>query len=192
VVESLLVTPGHGSECSRACAGHHDVRAWPQHTLLVFQPCVGWAMLARGTRPVLTGVVAVMVVSAGVTVIELAAKRRSAARLNVGPGAQRRGEPPVATLRAVVGAMEAADVSALAQHRARMMRLMAGEPRSSALTVRWVSRRVVVGAECPRDACRSRRLPPASSRWVAQRWRSVGTDACWWLERGLRASLTAP
>jgi len=152
VVESLLVTTCHGSEFSRECEGHHDVSDWPQHTLLVFQPCLGWAILARGTMPVLTGVVAVMVVSACVTVIELAAKRRSAARLNVVQGAQMRGEPPVATLRSVVGAMEAADVSALDHHRARMRRLMACAPRSSALTVRWVSRRVVVGEECPRDA----------------------------------------
>src|SRR5262245_49057853 len=88
VVESLLVTTCNGSEFSRECEGHHEVSDWPQQTLLVFQPCLGLAILALGTMPVLTGMVAVMVVSAFVTVIELAAKRLSAARLNVVHGAK--------------------------------------------------------------------------------------------------------
>jgi hypothetical protein len=172
VVDRLLVTTCNGSEFSRACAGHHAVRDWQQQPLLVVQPGVGLAMLALGTLPVLTGVGAVMVVSACVTVRELAAKHLRAARRKVVPGAKRRGAHPVATLSSVVGAMEAAAVSDLDQHRSLMRRWMAGDPRSSALTVSWVERRVVVGEACPRDACMSRSLPPAASRWVAQRWRS--------------------
>jgi hypothetical protein len=38
----------------------------------------------------------------------------------------------------------------------------------------------------------SRRLTPASSRWVAQEWGSVWTEACWWIPLSLRASLNAP
>src|SRR2546422_11769577 len=142
--------------------------------------------------PVLTGMVAVMVVSAGVTVIELAAKSRRAARLNVVHGAQRRGEHPVAQWSSVGRAMDAEDGRSLAHHRSLMRRLLACDPRAAALTGRGVERLVVGGEECPRYACMSRRLPPASSRWVAQRWRSVGTDACVWRERCWRASRSAP
>lgn len=138
VVESRLVTPCHGAEFSRACAGHHEGRDGPQQPLLVFQPGVGLAMRALGTMPGLTGVVAVMVVSACVTVRELAAKRRSAARLNGVQGAKRRGEHPGAQVRAVVGARDADEVSDLDQHRSLMRRLRAGAPRASAVTVRGV------------------------------------------------------
>ena len=79
-----------------------------------------------------------MVVSACVTVIELAAKRLRAALLNVVHGAKMSGEHPVAKLSAVVGAMDAEDVSDLDHHRSLMMRLMACDPSASALTVRWV------------------------------------------------------
>ena len=37
-----------------------------------------------------------------------------------------------------------------------------------------------------------RRLTPASSRWVAQEWRRVWTDACVWRPLALRASRNAP
>jgi hypothetical protein len=149
VVASLLVTTCHCAEFSRECEGHHEVRAWPQHTLLVFQPCLGVAMLALGTMPVLTGVVAVMVVSAFVTGLALAAKRLSAALLNGVQGAKRRGEQPVANWSAVVGAMAAEEVSYLDPHRALMRRVRAGDPSASALTVRGGSRLVVVGEEGP-------------------------------------------
>lgn len=79
-----------------------------------------------------------MVVSAVVTVRELAAKRLSAALLKVVHGAKMRGEHPVAKLSSVVGAMDAEDVSYLDQHRSLMMRLMACAPSAAALTVRWV------------------------------------------------------
>lgn len=114
------------------------MRDWPPHTLLVFPPGVGWAMPALGTMPVLTGVVAVRVVAAVVTGIEWAATRRSAARLQVVHGAKRSGEPPVAQLSAVVGALEADEVSDLDPHRALRRRWMAGDPRAAALTGSWV------------------------------------------------------
>jgi hypothetical protein len=138
VVESLLVTTCNGSEFRRECAGHHEVSDWQQQPLLVFQPYLGLAILARGTMPVLTGVVAVMVVSACVTVIELAAKRLRAALRDVVHGAKMGGEHPVTTLSSGVGAMEAEDVSDLDHHRSLMMRLRAGDPSAAALTVRGV------------------------------------------------------
>lgn len=192
VGDSLLVTPGHGAEFSRACEGHPEVRDWQQPTLLGCQPCVGWAMLARGPLPVLTGVVAVMVVAACVTGRAGAAKRLRAARLTVGPGAPMSGAPPVAHLSSGVGAMDADAVSALDPHGSRMRRLMAGDPRASAGTVRGVSRLGVVGEACPSDAGLSRRWPPASRRGVAPLGRSVCTDAWGWMERGWRAALQAP
>ena len=172
-VERRRVPTCHGAACSRACAGHHAVRDWPPHTRLVFQPGVGVAMLALGPRPVRPGVVAVMVVSACVTVRAWAATRRRAARRTVVPGAKRSGAPPVATLRSGVGALDADAVSDRDHHRARMRRLMAGAPRAAAWTVRGVSRRVVVGEACPRDACMRRSVTPAARRGGAQRWRRV-------------------
>lgn len=167
------MTPGHGAEFSRACEGHHEVSDGSQHTLLVFQPGWGLVILAVGTMPVLTGVGAVVVVSACVAVRERAAKSLCAARRTVVHGAKMRGEHPVAKVSSGVRAMDAEEVSSRDHPSALMMRLMACDPSAAAVTVSWVERLGVVGAECPRDACMRRRLTPAASRWVAQRWRSV-------------------
>ena len=129
---------GQPSEFLRERKGHHEVRHRQQQTLLVFQPLLGLVLLALGTVPVLTGVVAVMIRLAGLTVIDLAAERLRAALLNVLHGPPMTGQHPVAKLRAVLGAMDAENIRDLHHHRSPMRRLMASAPRCSALAVRCV------------------------------------------------------
>jgi len=80
---------------------------------VVVQPRLGLVILARGTVPVLTRMVAVMVASTWLTGIELAPQSLGAASLNVVHGSQRRGRHPLTELSPVLGAMEAEDVSKL-------------------------------------------------------------------------------
>jgi len=192
MVEGLLVAACERSEFRRERTGHHDVRDRQQQTLLMCQPFLGLLLLALRPVPVLTGVGAVMLRLAGLTMIDLGAERLRAAPLDVLHGPQMTGQHPVPTCRAVGGAMDAENRSALHHHRSPRRRLMAAAPRCSALAVRCVETRVVVGERCPRYTCMSRRLTPASSRWVAPEWRSVGTAACWWSPLCLRACLNAP
>jgi hypothetical protein len=151
VVEGLLVAAGQRSECIRKRAGDHAVRDWQQQTFWVVEPWRSRVLWALGTVPVLTGVVAVLVLLAGLTVIDLAAERLRAAPLKVLHGPQRPGRPPAAKCRAGLGAMDAAYRSALPHHRARMRRLMASAPSGAALAVRCVETLVVAGEWCPRD-----------------------------------------
>ncbi len=75
---------------------------------------------------------------AAVTLIELTAERLSAALLNILHGPPVTRKQPVAEFSAVIGAMQAEDLSELDHHRSRMTRLIATEPSCSALAVRWV------------------------------------------------------
>ena len=90
--------------------GHGEAQA-----LVVFPPRLGWVMLARGTVPVLTRMVAVMVASTLLTGRELAPQSLGAASLHVGHGSQRSGRHPLTALSPVWGAREAEDVSKLNQ-----------------------------------------------------------------------------
>jgi hypothetical protein len=105
---------------------------------LVFQPMLGLVLLARGTVPALTGVVAVMLLSAGLTVRDLAAERLRAAPLNVLQSTKMTRKPPVAKLRAVLRAMDAENLSDRHHHSSPMRRLIASAPSCSALAVRCV------------------------------------------------------
>jgi hypothetical protein len=192
VVEGLLVATRQRAECIRERQGHHAVRHRSQQRRLVFQPMRGLVLLALRTVPVLPGVVAVMLRSAGLTVRDLAAERLRAAPRNVLQSTKMTRTPPVATLRAVLRAMDAEHLSDRHHHSAPMRRLIASAPRCSARAVRCVSTLVGVGERCPSYACMSRRLTPASSTWVAQECRRVCTDACWWMPLSWRASLNAP
>jgi hypothetical protein len=138
VVEGLLVVTCQRSACIRERQGHQEVRHRQEETLVVFQPWLGLVMLALGTVPVLTGVVAVMVRLAGLTMLDLAAAGLRAAPRDVLPGPQMTGKPPVAKCRAVGGAMEAEHRSALHHHRSPLRRVMASAPRGSALAGRCV------------------------------------------------------
>ena len=129
---------GQPAEFRRERTGHHAVRHRQQQTLLMCQPFLGLLLLALRTVPVLTGVVAVMIRVAGLTVIDLAAESLRAAPLNVVHGPKMTGKHPVAKFRAVLGAMEAENVSYLHPHRSLMRRLMACDPSCSALAVRWM------------------------------------------------------
>jgi hypothetical protein len=138
VVEGFLVATGQGSEFHRERQGHQEVRDRQQQTLLVVEPLLGLVLLALGTVPVLTGVVAVMVLLAGLTVIDLAAERLRAALRNVLHGPPMTGQHPVVKFGTVRGAMDAENLSDLHHHRSSMTRLMASAPRCSALAVRCV------------------------------------------------------
>ena len=129
---------GQLSACIRTREGDQEVRDRQPPAFLVVEPVLSRVLWARGTVPVLTGVVAVMGLSAALTVRDLAAERLRAAPFNILHGPQRLGRPPAAPCRAVRGAMDAEDVSALHQHRSRLRRLMASAPRGSALAVRCV------------------------------------------------------
>jgi hypothetical protein len=132
------VAAGQRSEFRRERKGHHEVRHRQQETVLVFQPLFSLVLLALGTVPVLTGVVAIPIRMAGLTVIDLAPEGRRAAALNVLHGSQMTRRHPVAKWCAVPGAMEAEHLRALHHHRSPMRRLMASAPRCSALAVRCV------------------------------------------------------
>jgi hypothetical protein len=132
------VAAGQLSEFRRERKGHHEVRHRQQETILVFQPLLGLIMLALGTVPVLTGVVAVVVHLAGLTMIDLAAEGLRAAPFNVLHGPQMTRQHPVAKFRAVPGAMDAENLRDLHHHRSPRRRLMASAPRCSALAVRCV------------------------------------------------------
>ncbi len=192
VVAGVLVTAGQPSACRRARPGHQAGRPRPPETRLVCQPWRGLVLRARGTVPVRPGGVAVGVRWAGLTRGDLAAAGRRAAPLPVLQGPQRTRPPPVAPWRTGPGALEAANLGALHPHRSPRRRLRASAPRCCALAGRCVSTRVVGGERGPSDACRSRRLPPASRRWGAPEGGRVGPAAWWWRPLAWRAALHAP
>ena len=122
MVEGLLVRARKNSEGIREGKGDHEMRHRQEQSLLVFQPRLGLVILALRTVPILAGVVAVMVLLTRLTGQEVATESFSAARLNVLHGPQMRGRHPVAKLRAVLGAVDAEDVSYLYHHRSLMKR----------------------------------------------------------------------
>ena len=106
---------------------------------MVVEPVLGLVLLARGTGPVLTGVVAVLVRAAGLTVIDLAAAASPCGTAQCPAWPAGDGKQPVTELRAVLGAMDAENVRDLHHHRSPLRRLMASAPRCAALAVRCVS-----------------------------------------------------
>lgn len=50
---------------------------------------------------------------------------------------------------------------------------------------------MVCGELCPNQAWISRKLTPASSRWVAQEWHKVWTLACFWMPLVSKAARNA-
>src|SRR5882724_3726975 len=192
VVAGVLVATGQGAACHRARQGQQDVRDRPPQPRVVVAPWRGLVLLARGTGPVLTGVVAVMGRVAGRTVIDRAGARLRAARRHIRQGPPMPGPPPVATCGTGRGAMEAEHRRVLPPHRSAMTRWRAAAPRCAALAVRGVETRVVVGERCPRDAYMRRRWTPAASPGVAQACRRVGTEAWVWRPLSLRASRHVP
>jgi hypothetical protein len=108
----LWVAASQRSQYLREGEGDQARRDWQQHTLLVFQPLLGVRIVARGTRPVLTRVGAIMIVSAWLTMGHLPAQTLRATLLNVLHGSQVCGWHLGAEWSAVVGAMAAEDVHA--------------------------------------------------------------------------------
>ena len=113
-IKGLLVAAGQPAEGLREGEGAQEGRDRQQHMRLAFQPLLGLVIVAPGAMPVLTRVVARMLVAAWRTLGHLPAQTLRATRLNVLHGPPVRGWHLGTDLRAVVGAMAAEDVRARA------------------------------------------------------------------------------
>src|SRR5215212_8917101 len=127
---------------------------------------------------VATGVVAVAGELTGRTGVDMAAKRLSSTRFDRLHRLQLAWGQRAATARPV-GRPVAAEDLAKCGHR-MPAESVSSTPlaNSSAFWVRCVESAVVVGERWPSQSWMTRRLTPASSKWVAQEWRKECTHAC--------------
>ena len=118
--------------------GHQEIGDWQEHRLLPVQPLIGSAVLACGPVAVLTGMVALVIVVAVFTGVDLAAKRF---RTAVFDGLHRTAmawRHLVPELGSVLRAVEAKALSDLSHDRSSMRRLMGAAAISCAVRVRCV------------------------------------------------------
>ena len=71
--EAVLMRTGYRAQCFRQRKGHKKVRDRQEEHTLLFQPTRGRCILARGTMPVLTGMIAVLEFSARCALTAMAA-----------------------------------------------------------------------------------------------------------------------
>ena len=183
---------GHRPAPRRQGTGDQHVRHGEQERPVGSEPRVRGIVLAGGTRPLCAGMVPVLGLLAGVAVIPMAPQGRSAARGASLHGAERAGPPPGPPRCARGRAGHAHAIGASSQGRGPLRRLSASAALAAAVAVRGGARAVGAGALWPRACGRSRRVPPAARRGVAQEWRPVGPEACWWRPLSCKAARQAP
>jgi hypothetical protein len=118
--------------------GDQEMRARKEQLLLPLEPLIGGTVLAFGTVAVLAGMIAILVVAAVFTVVDLAAKRFGTALFDGLHRTEMAVRHLVPELGSVLRAMDAEDLSHLYHDRSSMRRLMEAAAISCALTVRCV------------------------------------------------------
>lgn len=93
--------------------GYHEVEKWEKQMPLGFEPYLGLIVLAFGTVPVFTGMIAVVELLTGVTEVDLTAKRFGSALFYRLHGLEVAWKHSSSELFPVVGSMNAEDIGYL-------------------------------------------------------------------------------
>lgn len=122
VVQTLLVRTGSRPQCLRQGKGHEKIGHGQEQLPLRVEPPGGLVVLARGTVPMLAGMIALLECLAICALVDMTAKSLGTALCNILHGSQVACGHTVAETGAILGSMESEDVSQLDHDRPRETR----------------------------------------------------------------------